>query len=287
MENLQRQFLLRIFIVLISSFLFFTGCKSKIENNSNISGETETPDVVNVSNTTVNERYIGSNDVYKTKYFVIKGKAEFPKIIVDGGIHGDEAAGYLTCDTLVKNIKIEEGTLLVIPRLNLMACNANVRGLKHDFNRVFPGDEKSGEYEFRLAYEFMKLIDSLKPELVLNLHEAKTKYDADNYKNNPAHGYAQTLITCITPPEPILSKVLESLNSGINKAIYKFNIQYYPIQPNHSQDNIVSKLNIKSYTIETYKGFDLDTRIKLQILTLLRFFDAVNIKYTYPDFRIN
>lgn len=227
--------------------------------------------------------YIGEGEEYKTPYYIFRGEVDTPKIIIDGGIHGDEIAGYMACDTLVKYLKVEKGTVYVIPRLNRLACLAVKRGLKNDFNRSFPGDKNSRDFEYRLAYEFMHFIDSIRPAAVINHHEARNRYNEEAYRKNPDNAFGQVLITCLTPPEDLLKRALKTLNSLIENSEYDFNIQYYPIQPNHSLDNIVSKLHVKSYTVETYRGYALPDRINMHLKSDESFLKETGITYTLPS----
>lgn len=266
------------FLFLLVSLLFISsGCKKQNLNSQNItSADTITAEKSDVTAS----HYLGSSDEYKTPYYIFQGEIDTPKIIIDGGIHGDEIAGYMACDTLIRYLKVTKGTVIVIPRLNRPACLAVKRGLKNDFNRSFPGAPNSSDYEFRLAYEFMHFIDSIRPVAVINHHEARNKYDAMEYKKNPDKAFGQVLITCLAPSEDMLKDALKTLNGLIANPGYVFNIQYYPIQPNHSLDNIVSKLHVKSYTVETYRGFRLPDRIKMHIQSDESFFKTVGIEYS-------
>ena len=167
----------KLFLFLLVSLLFICfGCKKQNQTAPVItSGDTVTAEksVVTASH------YLGSSNEYKTPYFIFQGVIDTPKIIIDGGIHGDEVAGYMACDTLVRYLKVTKGTVIVVPRLNKPACLALKRGLKNDFNRSFPGTPNSSEYEFRLAFEFMRFIDSIRPVAVINHHEARNKYDPE------------------------------------------------------------------------------------------------------------
>src|SRR5688572_25885842 len=50
--------------------------------------------------------YLGLNDEYETPYFVFQGEKLGPVMILDGGIHGDEIASYMACDSIVKYLKL-------------------------------------------------------------------------------------------------------------------------------------------------------------------------------------
>jgi predicted deacylase len=234
----------------------------------------------------IKEYALGYNDVYQTPYFVLRGKTESPKMLVHGGMHGDEVAGYMACDTLIKNINLLEGTLIIIPKLNILACNQDRRYINIDLNHAFPGDISSDIYEYRLAYEMMWLVDSIKPDLVINLHEAMNKYDTE-FQNDSMNAYGQIIITCIKPYESMLENALNGMNALIPRFDYNFHVHYYMYSEHSSMDNFITKFGIKSYTIETYRGFPVEDRVKLQVIAVLQFMKALGMKYEYPDVNFN
>lgn len=232
----------------------------------------------------ISEHVIGWNDVFQTPYYVLKGKTENPKMLIHGGMHGDEIASYMACDSIIKKINLLEGTLIIIPRLNILADQQNRRFVNIDLNHAFPGDQGSDVYEFRLAYELMWLVDSIKPDIIINLHEALTKYDSE-YQNDSEKAFGQIVITCIKPFEEILVTAVDNMNGKIPNPDFKFHAHYYSFREYSSLDNFVSKFNIKSYTIETYRGFNIDSRVKLQQTAVLQFMDEAGIKYEYPEIK--
>ena len=232
----------------------------------------------------IKEGVIGLNDVYQTPYYVLLGKKEFPRVLIHGGMHGDEIASYMACDSIIRNINLLEGTLIVIPRLNILADQLNRRYVNIDLNHAFPGDQGSDVYEFRLAYELMWLVDSIKPDIIINLHEALTKYDSE-YQNDSEKAYGQIVITCIKPFEDLLVRSVDNMNEKIPYPDFKFHAHYYSYREYSSMDNFVSKFNIKSYTVETYRGFKIGDRVKLQQTAVLQFMDEVGMKYEYPEIK--
>lgn len=230
----------------------------------------------------IKEYTIGLNDVYETPYYVLLGKTESPKMILHGGMHGDEIASYMACEEIIKNINLLEGTLFIIPRINILACRNNTRYINIDLNHAFPGDLKSDVYEFRLAYEFMWLVDSIKPDLIINLHEALNKYDSE-YKDDSSRAYGQIVITCIKPFEDLLINSIYGMNEKIPRSDYKFNAHYYSYRDYSSMDNFISKFGIRSYTIETYRGFAIEDRLKLQQIAVLQFMKEAGFKFEYSE----
>lgn len=226
--------------------------------------------------------YIGWNDVYQTPYYVLYGKTENPKMVLHGGIHGDEIAAYMACDTIIKNINLLEGTLIIIPRVNIQACERNVRLINLDLNHAFPGDLQSDTYEYRLAYEFMWLVDSIKPDIIINLHEALTKYDP-KFQDDSERAFGQIIITNTKPYPKILEEALNNMNEKIPIWEYKFHIHYYSFRSYSSMDNFQSKFDIPSFTVETYRGFAIEYRVKLQVIASLQFMQEIGLKFEYPE----
>jgi hypothetical protein len=231
----------------------------------------------------IRQDYFGLNDEYQTPFFVFEGLLEGPVMILDGGIHGDEIASYMACDSIVKYIKITKGTLIVIPRTNIKACEMNVRQVNFDFNHAFPGNLLAEEFEYRLAYEFMWLVDSVKPDLIINLHEARTKW-TPKALTDPEKAYGQIVISCLQPFEELLVRSVNNMNKKIPPGDFQFHTHYYSYRDHSSLDNFVSKFNIKSYTVETYRGFDIDDRVKLQLIASLQFMEELGLEFSYPAF---
>lgn len=232
------------------------------------------------------EFVLGYNDVYQTPYYALIGKHPNPVMLVHGGMHGDEIAGYMACDSILRNINVLEGTLIVIPRLNIQACQRNTRYINIDLNHAFPGDITSDTYEFRLAHEFMWLVDSIKPNLIINLHEALTRYDSQA-ADDSEKAFGQVLITCVKPYESILENAYNNMNDRIPRDDYKFHVHFYAFHDYSSLDNFVAKFEIKSYTVETYRGFNIDDRVKLQEIAVLTFMQEAGLKFEFPDIKFN
>lgn len=232
--------------------------------------------------TFVRQDYFGLNDEYETPFFVFKGVKPGPVMMLDGGIHGDEIASYMACDSIVKYINLYSGTLIVIPRTNIQACEMNVRQVNFDFNHAFPGDLMAEQFEYRLAYEFMWLVDSVKPDLIINLHEARTKW-TPKALTNPEKAYGQIIISCLQPFEELLVRSVENMNTKIPPGDFQFHTHYYSYRDHSSLDNFVSKFNIKSYTVETYRGFDIEDRVKLQLIASLQFMHELGLEFDYPE----
>jgi uncharacterized protein len=237
--------------------------------------------VVKGKNHIVIDSYIGEDKEYQTPYYILRSDKEYPKILIDAGIHGDEIAGIYACDSVMKYINVLEGTVGFIPKVNIKAFEQNVRGVGTDLNQVFPGSPAGELYEERLAYDFMEFVNDFRPDYVINLHEAWTKFDDNLYQKQKDKSFGQTIITNNEnfPDFLLLSKI--GINLHIEEQEYHFRIQYFPYKPNHSMDNIIEKLHIPSYTVETLRILPLEQRINYQILAILSFMEQAGIKFMY------
>jgi hypothetical protein len=118
----------------------------------------------------------------------ISGLEKGPTLLVFGGIHGDERAGYLTAERFTL-VKIKNGSLILAPRLNAAAIKKGTRqGLGGDMNRLFDLPEKT-----RHRNPDTKVVDLSKSliqstDYVINLHQAYDFY-ADRWisrQRNPS-----------------------------------------------------------------------------------------------------
>ncbi len=268
----------RAIFAIILSLLLTAAAQARIESDSGSSEER--------SYHTLKQDVLGENDVYETPYYSLVGRKSGPTMILDGGIHGDEIAAFMCCDSILHNINILAGTLIIIPRVNKQACDQNVREINIDFNHAFPGNLQSDVYEFRLAYEFMWLVDSVKPDLIINLHEARTKYNGDA-SNDAEKAYGQIVITFLQPFPKFMTNCVDDMDAKIPVDEFKFHPHYYEYHDYSSLDNFVTKLHIDSYTIETWRGFNIEDRVKLQIVAVLQFMKELGIKFEYPEIKFN
>lgn len=93
------------------------------------------------------------------------------KILVIGGMHGNETLGLKVVDQLTKAPLPGVDTIIANPA----AVNANCRFTGKDLNRSFPGSADSGCYEDRRAAELLRMCESY--DVVLDFHNT---YCANN-----------------------------------------------------------------------------------------------------------
>lgn len=226
--------------------------------------------------------YLG-RDTFKTPVYAFYGKTPGPKMVLDAGIHGDEVAAQYAADSLVNHIQVEKGTLYIIPRVNVLASRDTVRFINVDLNRTFPGDTCWVDYEYTLSYLFMQLVDSLRPDLVVNLHEARTHVKKMTAKNKDKMAFGQTLITIEEPYSSFLFGVMKEVNHQIDSTEMKFVPHRFPFMACGSLDNIYLRLKINSYTVETWREYDIPQRVKMQAIVALEFMRALGLKFNMDN----
>ena len=105
---------------------------------------------------------------------VIRGKKPGPVFFISGAVHGDEIIGPEIIKRLLlnKKLKINSGTLVCIPIVNVFGFNSKSRYLpdRRDLNRCFPGSDK-GSLSSRLANIFLNEV-ILKCHYGIDLHSA-------------------------------------------------------------------------------------------------------------------
>ena len=84
-----------------------------------------------------------------TEVFVFQGEEPGANVLVIGGVHANEPAGFLAAVVLVENLRVTAGKVVVIPRANASAftCNDPQEGNPQRFFIETPG----GERMFRLG----------------------------------------------------------------------------------------------------------------------------------------
>jgi len=98
-------------------------------------------------------------------------KDKSPVILIFGGIHGNEPGAYLTAEKLT-DIKLDKGSIIVVPRVNFYSIMKNVRGFFGDMNRKFTKEEekKKGDPDSRIVRILKKLMANA--DVFINLHDA-------------------------------------------------------------------------------------------------------------------
>lgn len=118
---------------------------------------------------------------------------EGPKIVIVGGTHGDEKAGWSAALQLIKILDSDTkrrtdicGEILIIPQVNINADKAGKRYLStvngvtySDLNRSYPVGRESGAATATIAISnaVISVIEAYAPDYVVDLHESRSNWE--------------------------------------------------------------------------------------------------------------
>lgn len=218
-------------------------------------------------------RTILTGTIYETEVFYFKTNVEGPKILILGGIHGDELAGWHTA-TKMLDFSFDYGEVVILPRANKIATQLELRyagqnnkGLYNgvlysDLNRTFPG-KIDGSVTEQIAYEIAKFVDEENPDIVLDLHESRRNYVDGLLGNSVIYGNVKSSMYALDLVDEFNLK-FETSNR------VKFRVDSNP--PEGSFNEYCSDdSNRIVFTFETDRRLDLEERISQQ-MTLIEIF---------------
>jgi len=221
---------------------------------------------------------------------VITGKEKGRRILIVGGIHGNEPGAYKAADIL-RNVEVEKGELIIAPRSNFLSILANVRGYNGDMNRKFAKiSPKDPDYPY--VKRLKELIKELQPDVVLSLHD----------------GYGFHILNprfwgqCIVIDEEVyggypLGKIAKEVAKAVNRKVSKgrwkipvFNTRTFSPDTKHPEQRrsltyyCLSKCNVPAFCLEASKQLpNLETKVKFHFLMMKEFFRIYGVRIK-PDF---
>jgi len=226
---------------------------------------------------TYQTKIIGKGTAYETSYYVLEGRGPGPVVLLEAGMHGDEAAGVYALYRLLPRLKLQAGKLVIFPRMNVPACKAYQRFLTVDLNRVFPGLPGGEPYEYALAWDIYGMLRQEKVDFVLTLHESQYLHQPRSGKN-----YGQTIVYVVNPMPTYLSAWLVAVNRQISPEE-----TFHPLF--HYREDSSTEVFVKSqrlrggFSVETWTGLPLSRRIELQQLVVLKFLDTIKFPYSLAN----
>ena len=217
------------------------------------------------------------------EYFVKKGKERGGRVLIIGGIHGNEIGAYKAADILA-DLEVKKGTLIVVPRSNFTSVIADVRGYNGDMNRKFKHISKK-DPDYKFVENLKQLILTFRPDVVLSLHDGYGFHilnpnrwgqciviDEIQYKNFPLFKIAKF--------------VSQNANKKITKRKYKipvYNTQTFSSDKHKEQRKALTgwclKNNIPAFCLEASKQLpSVKEKIKTHFYMLEEFFKIYNIE---------
>lgn len=202
---------------------------------------------------------VAAGTQYATPLYIIESGVPGPVVMIVGGVHGNETAGYLAAEKLTK-LSINKGTLLVLPRANKLADAAHTRTINgYDLNRKFPSTA-SGAASGTLAQAIFSVMKSYKIDWLMDMHEG-----ANYEKIKSSSSVGQSLIYYPDDDtKKVADSIVKTLNSGIATSYKEFSLLRYPVSGSLARCAAVS-CGANSFIFETCSKDPLSTRINYQI----------------------
>jgi hypothetical protein len=223
--------------------------QSMAEDNTNISNESY---------------HILEGTDHETTIYETTASTDGPTVLVVGGVHGNEVAGYEAAGA-ISEWEIDTGTLVTIPEAAAEAVEDETRTYDDgvDLNRQFPEGEVP---ETELAEAIWEVVTDYNPDVVIDLHESTGVYAGD-----PVDGVGQAIFHSESA-EAVddADQAVNDVNSDhVDDPEHEFMTGSFSGPENEPSGLLVHKtardLDAHSFLIETLsRGPDLDTRIHWQ-----------------------
>ncbi|MFA9427893.1 succinylglutamate desuccinylase/aspartoacylase family protein [Natronorubrum sp. A-ect3] len=199
---------------------------------------------------------------HETTVYQTAAHADGPTVLVIGGVHGNEVAGYEAASQIAE-WEIDAGTLITIPHADAEAVEQQTRTGSDgvDLNRQFPdGEEPTTD----LARELWNLVAHYDPDVVIDLHES-----IGIYAGSPVDGVGQAIFhSGSTETAKEANQAADTVNRNhVDEPRLEFKTDSFARPENEPSGLLVHKatrdLDARSFLIETYsRGPDLETRIR-------------------------
>ena len=219
------------------------------------------------------------------KYFIKEGKEKGGKILIIGGIHGNEPGGYKASDILI-DTDVKKGTVAILPRSNPESIFTFKRGYNGDMNRKFASISKK-DADYYKVNSIKNFINDFKPDVILSLHDGYGYYN----KHNNQWGESIVIDEEIYNNIPLFQTASFVSNylkkEGFNLPIH--NTKTGEKNSHHKEQRMsltyyaLTHHNIPSFCIEGSKQSSLKRTTTIHLLAIQKFFKLYNIEIA-PSF---
>lgn len=210
---------------------------------------------------------------YATPLYVISSGQPGPVVMVVGGVHGNEEAGYSAARKITE-YKINRGTLIVIPEANKLAIEANRRAApgESDLNRAFPQSSSQNPKNV-LSRAIYSAIKDYKVDWLIDLHEGY-----DYYKNSSTDSVGQTLIYYpANSTKTTAQAIVDDLNKGISSSLKKFSLLRYPVKGSLARA-AGEYLGVHTMIFETCDNPSLSIRVNYHTQAVNKLLSSLNMR---------
>lgn len=152
------------------------------------------------------ERMLLPGTPWESLLTVTRGAKPGPVVFILGGVHGDEPGARMAAEEIARWVPAA-GTLIVLPRANELAIQAEVRTLPElgDLNRLYPGNP-TGLPMARMAAAIIDVAREFKATTVYDMHESWGFFSERPRNGNAFLG--QTVSAGAGPDSSVIAKDL-------------------------------------------------------------------------------
>lgn len=197
--------------------------------------------------------WIAEGKSHQTPYYVYDSGVQGPTVVVTGGMHGDEPAGWKSAWS-VKDYWVKKGRIVVIPELNRPAVRKGTRTSSlGDLNRDFPRT-KSDSPDNYLAKSIWSIMVKYHPDWLIDMHEGYS-FHLVNKKS-----VGQTVIYYPkADAKPIAQAMAAAANQHVDKDSHAFTVLKNPVSGSLARA-VSIRLGTKGMIVETSDKQAMATR---------------------------
>lgn len=237
-----------------------------------------------------------SGTQYPLRVVYIQGELPGPTVMVQGGIQGDETAGFITAQLLTQ-AKAVRGNLLVLPRANVPSIHQGKRQVNVDMNRRFDQDYNRF-YEDRVARVIRFLM--AQSDAFIHLHEGSGFYNPvyiDPLRNPKRYGQSIIVDALVYDKLDLartVNTVLKELNDTIPTSDYQFKLfntrtfeqgTDYPDMRKSLTCYALAEHGIPAMAVEVSKNIrQIDWKVRQQLAATIMLLRHLGVQVTPPVF---
>lgn len=204
---------------------------------------------------------LGEGKSWQTPYYVIDTGADGPTVMVTGGVHGNEPAGFRAAEQ-IRHWPIVRGKLIVVPRANVLGLEQNIRYIPNapvalqDLNRNFSGESLDDGPRGEIAAALWGLVTKYHPDWLFDLHEG---HDF-NISHEPAPGKEKSVGSSVIyhkgeDMDPLAEKMQQAANVTVRDVDRKFVLLGRGPKTTGMVSAAVRHLGIRGMILETTYNF--------------------------------
>ena len=173
---------------------------------------------------------IAKGSEWETEYHVVDSGVDGPTVLIVGGMHGNEPAGWRAAEQ-IRHWPIVKGKLVVVPRANAKGLAEDTRYVPEqpeaarDLNRNFPAGGETIQPRGELAMALWKFASQADPDWVIDLHEGFEF----NLSHSPKDGNKKSVGSSViyrggSAMDPLAERIVDAANATVTDAGKRFSL---------------------------------------------------------------